>query len=192
MELEQLKRQLEQLGERNDSMQQARHRKLLNITRDTGELLSVLVQTRGAQAVLEIGTSNGYSTLWLAEAVRRLEGHVTTIELDEDKRVLAHDNFQRAGLAPWVTLLAGDAGELLPTLPQAGYQLIFLDSDRQHYRAWWPQIRRLLAPCGLLVVDNAISHRSEMVEWMNEVGQDPAFATSLVPVGKGEWLVVRL
>ncbi|MCS3833666.1 putative O-methyltransferase YrrM [Aeromonas veronii] len=192
MELEQLKRQLEQLGERNDSMQQARHRKLLNITRDTGELLSVLVQTRGAQAVLEIGTSNGYSTLWLAEAVRRLEGHVTTIELDEDKRVLAHDNFQRAGLAPWVTLLAGDAGELLPTLPQGGYQLIFLDSDRQHYLAWWPQIRRLLAPRGLLVVDNAISHRSEMVEWMNEVGQDPAFATSLVPVGKGEWLVVRL
>ncbi|MFM5875943.1 O-methyltransferase [Aeromonas veronii] len=182
MELEQLKRQLEQLGERNDSMQQARHRKLLNITRDTGELLSVLVQTRGAQAVLEIGTSNGYSTLWLAEAVRRLEGHVTTIELDEDKRVLA----------PWVTLLAGDAGELLPTLPQGGYQLIFLDSDRQHYRAWWPQIRRLLAPRGLLVVDNAISHRSEMVEWMNEVGQDPAFTTSLVPVGKGEWLVVRL
>ncbi|MFM5623998.1 O-methyltransferase [Aeromonas veronii] len=192
MALEQLKRQLEQLGERNDSMQQARHRKLLNITRDTGELLSVLVQTRGAQAVLEIGTSNGYSTLWLAEAVRRLEGHVTTIELDEDKRVLAHDNFQRAGLAPWVTLLAGDAGELLPTLPQAGYQLIFLDSDRQHYRACWPQIRRLLAPRGLLVVDNAISHRREMVEWMNEVGQDPAFATSLVPVGKGEWLVVRL
>ncbi|MFQ1832169.1 O-methyltransferase [Aeromonas veronii] len=192
MELEQLKRQLEQLGERNDSMQQARHRKLLNITRDTGELLSVLVQTRGAQAVLEIGTSNGYSTLWLAEAVRRLEGHVTTVELDEDKRVLAHDNFQRLGLAPWVTLLAGDAGELLPILPQGGYQLIFLDSDRQHYRAWWPQIRRLLAPRGLLVVDNAISHRSEMVEWMNEVGQDPAFATSLVPVGKGEWLVVRV
>ncbi|MFB2890944.1 O-methyltransferase [Aeromonas veronii] len=192
MELEQLKRKLEQLGERNDSMQQARHRKLLNITRDTGELLSVLVQTRGAQAVLEIGTSNGYSTLWLAEAVRRLEGHVTTIELDEDKRVQAHDNFQQAGLAPWVTLLAGDASELLPTLPQAGYQLIFLDSDRQHYRAWRQQIRRLLAPRGLLVVDNAISHRSEMVEWMNEVGQDPAFATSLVPVGKGEWLVVRL
>ncbi|ATL92962.1 methyltransferase [Aeromonas sp. CU5] len=192
MELERLKHQLELLGERNDRQQQERSRKLLNITRDTGELLAVLVHTRGAQAVLEIGTSNGYSTLWLAEAARRLEGHVTTIELDEDKRVLAHDNFQRAGLSSWITLLAGDAGELLPTLSQAGYQLIFLDSDRQHYRAWWPQIRRLLAPRGLLVVDNAISHRSEMIEWINDVGQDPAFATSLVPVGKGEWLVVRL
>lgn len=157
MALEQLKRELEQFGEYNDSQQQARGSKMLNITRDTGELLAVLVQARGADAVLEIGTSNGYSTLWLAEAVRRLDGRVTTIEL-----------------------------------PTEGYQLVFLDSDRQHYRTWWPQIRRLLAPRGLLVVDNAISHRDEMAEWMSEVQRDPAFQSTLVPVGKGEWLVVRL
>ncbi|PTT50615.1 O-methyltransferase, partial [Aeromonas sp. HMWF014] len=83
MALEQLKRELEQFGAYNDSQQQTRGSKMLNITRDTGELLAVLVQTRGADAVLEIGTSNGYSTLWLAEAVRRLDGRVTTIELDE-------------------------------------------------------------------------------------------------------------
>jgi predicted O-methyltransferase YrrM len=192
MALEQLKRELEQFGEHNDSQQQTRGSKMLNITRDTGELLAVLVQTRGADAVLEIGTSNGYSTLWLAEAVRRLDGRVTTIELDEGKRVMAAANFQRAGLGPWITQLAGEAGALLAELPTEGYQLIFLDSDRQHYRAWWPQIRRLLAPRGLLVVDNAISHRDEMVEWMSEVQRDPAFQSTLVPVGKGEWLVVRL
>lgn len=192
MALEQLKRELEQFGEYNDSQQQTRGSKMLNITRDTGELLAVLVQTRGADAVLEIGTSNGYSTLWLAEAVRRLDGRVTTIELDEGKRVMAAANFQRAGLGPWISQLAGEAGALLAELPTEGYQLIFLDSDRQHYRAWWPQIRRLLAPRGLLVVDNAISHRGEMVEWMSEVQRDPAFQSTLVPVGKGEWLVVRL
>ncbi|EKP0279766.1 class I SAM-dependent methyltransferase [Aeromonas bestiarum] len=192
MALEQLKRELEQFGEYNDSQQQTRGSKMLNITRDTGELLAVLVQTRGADAVLEIGTSNGYSTLWLAEAVRRLDGRVTTIELDEGKRVMAAANFQRAGLGPWINQLAGEAGALLAELPMEGYQLIFLDSDRQHYRAWWPQIRRLLAPRGLLVVDNAISHRDEMVEWMSEVQRDPAFQSTLVPVGKGEWLVVRL
>lgn len=192
MALEQLKRELEQFGEYNDSQQQTRGSKMLNITRDTGELLAVLVQTRGADAVLEIGTSNGYSTLWLAEAVRRLDGRVTTIELDEGKRVMAAANFQRAGLGPWINQLAGEAGALLAELPTEGYQLIFLDSDRQHYRAWWPQIRRLLAPRGLLVVDNAISHRDEMVEWMSEVQRDPAFQSTLVPVGKGEWLVVRL
>ncbi|CAM3911230.1 MULTISPECIES: O-methyltransferase [Aeromonas] len=192
MALEQLKRELEQFGEYNDSQQQARGSKMLNITRDTGELLAVLVQARGADAVLEIGTSNGYSTLWLAEAVRRLDGRVTTIELDEGKRVMAAANFQRAGLGPWITQLAGEAGALLAELPTEGYQLVFLDSDRQHYRAWWPQIRRLLAPRGLLVVDNAISHRDEMAEWMSEVQRDPAFQSTLVPVGKGEWLVVRL
>ena len=192
MALEQLKRELERFGEQNDGAQHSRGSKMLNITRDTGELLAVLVQTRGADAVLEIGTSNGYSTLWLAEAVRRLDGRVTTIELDEGKRVMAAANFQRAGLGPWITQLAGEAGALLAELPTEGYQLIFLDSDRQHYRAWWPQIRRLLAPRGLLVVDNAISHRDEMVEWMSEVQRDPAFQSTLVPVGKGEWLVVRL
>ncbi|MGU5815330.1 O-methyltransferase [Aeromonas hydrophila] len=192
MALEQLKRELELFGEQNDGAQQSRGSKMLNITRDTGELLAVLVQTRGAAAVLEIGTSNGYSTLWLAEAVKRLGGRVTTIELDEGKRAMAAANFQRAGLEPWIEQLAGEAGTLLPTLPTAAYPLIFLDSDRLHYQAWWPEIQRLLAPRGLLVVDNATSHREELAEWMAEVAQDPAFATSLVPVGKGEWLVVRL
>ncbi|WP_342059202.1 O-methyltransferase [Aeromonas sp. OTU364] len=191
MELEQLKRELERFGEQHDEAQPSRGGKMLNITRDTGELLALLVQTRGAQAVLEIGTSNGYSTLWLAEAVKRLNGRVTTIERDEKKISLAEANFQRAGLSSWITLLAGEAGSLFPSLPTAVYQLIFLDSDRQHYQGWWPEIRRLLAPRGLLVVDNAISHESEMRDWMAQVRRDPDFLTSLVPVGKGEFLVVR-
>ncbi len=176
MALEQLKRELERFGEQNDGAQHSRGSKMLNITRDTGELLAVLVQTRGAQAVLEIGTSNGYSTLWLAEG----------------KRTMAATNFERAGLTPWIEQLVGEAGSLLPCLPTAGYQLIFLDSERRHYQAWWPEIQRLLAPRGLLVVDNAISHEDEMREWMAQVRRDPDFLTSLVPVGKGEWLVVRL
>ncbi|WP_421226850.1 O-methyltransferase [Aeromonas jandaei] len=190
--LERLKQALEQFGEQHDLAQTDRADKMLNITRDTGELLAVLVQTRGAQAVLEVGTSNGYSTLWLAEAVARLDGHVTTIERDEGKRALAQANFGQAGLAGRITQLAGEAGALLPTLPSAGFPLIFLDSDRRQYRAWWPQLQRLLPPRGLLVVDNAISHREELAEWMAEVAQDPRFITSLVPVGKGEWLVVRV
>ncbi|MBL0596872.1 O-methyltransferase [Aeromonas jandaei] len=190
--LERLKQALEQFGEQHDLAQTDRADKMLNITRDTGELLAVLVQTRGAQAVLEIGTSNGYSTLWLAEAVTRLDGHVTTIERDEAKRALAQANFEQAVLAGRITQLAGEAGALLPTLPSAGFPLIFLDSDRRQYRAWWPQLQRLLPPRGLLVVDNAISHREELAEWMAEVAQDPRFVTSLVPVGKGVWLVVRV
>ena len=192
MELERLKRELEHFGEENDRAQQARGHKMLNITRDTGELLAVLVQTRGAREVLEIGTSNGYSTLWLGEAVQRLGGRVTTLERDEGKVALAAHNFRRAGLDTLITQLVGEADALLSGLPTSGYELVFLDSDRQQYQVWWPEIRRLLAPRGLLVVDNAISHQGEMQEWMAEVRRDPAFITSLVPVGKGEWLIARL
>lgn len=91
--------------------------------RIAGQWQTLLVQTRGADAVLEIGTSNGYSTLWLAEAVKRLGGRVTTIERDEGKLALAAHNFQRAGLESWIEQLAGEAGTLLPTLPAAAYQL---------------------------------------------------------------------
>lgn len=114
MALEQLKRELERFGEQNDGAQHSRGSKMLNITRDTGELLAVLVQTRGAQAVLEIGTSNGYSTLWLAEAVKRLGGRVTTIELDEGKRTMAATNFERAGLLPGLNSWRGRPAACCP------------------------------------------------------------------------------
>jgi hypothetical protein len=94
--LETLKAELERFGEANDATTNERPRRMLNITRDTGEFLGVLVRATGAQRVLEIGTSNGYSTLWLADAVRAIGGSVTTIDFDVYKVGLATANFARA------------------------------------------------------------------------------------------------
>jgi predicted O-methyltransferase YrrM len=77
--------ELEQFGTTNDSATNERSRKMLNITRDTGEFLSVLVRATVARRVLEIGTSNGYSTLWLASAAQAIGGSVTTVELSDYK-----------------------------------------------------------------------------------------------------------
>src|SRR5213596_94795 len=90
--------ELEQFGTANDASTTERPRRMLNITRDTGEFLSVLVKATRARRVLEIGTSNGYSTLWLADAARTLGGTVTTIEFSEYKVGLATKNFARSGL----------------------------------------------------------------------------------------------
>ncbi|MNJ60574.1 protein-L-isoaspartate O-methyltransferase [compost metagenome] len=120
MDLEQLKRELERFGKQHDEAQPSRGGKMLNITRDTGELLALLVQTRGAQAVLEIGTSNGYSTLWLAEAVKRLDGRVTTIERDEKKISLAEANFQRCGTEPLDHPAGGGGGQPVPQPADGG------------------------------------------------------------------------
>jgi predicted O-methyltransferase YrrM len=165
--------------------------RMLNITPDTGEFLAVLVKATGARRILEIGTSNGYSTLWLADAAAPVGGAVTTIELAHDKIEMARANFARAGLDTRITLLEGDAGAMLDSLFDASFDLVFLDSKRSAYLDWWPDVRRVLRPGGVLVVDNATSHAEEMAAFTAAVRADAAFTTTLVPVGKGEFLAVK-
>jgi predicted O-methyltransferase YrrM len=189
--LDALLAELEQFGKTNDGSNAARPRRMLNITRDTGELLAVLVRATGARRVLEIGTSNGYSTLWLARAAGALGGTVTTVELADYKVGLATANFERSGLARTISLVHDDAGRVLQRAADGAYDLIFLDSERPEYPGWWPDLKRVLRPGGLLVVDNATSHQAEMAPFVALVTTDRGFVTSLVPVGNGEFLAVK-
>lgn len=191
MQLSELKDELARFGAENDAHESERGRRMLNITPDTGEFLSVLVRFGQARRVLEIGTSNGYSTLWLAEAAAAIDGHVTTLEYAEDKVAMARATFARSGLAAHITLVHGDAGQWLAQAADASIDLLFLDSDREQYAGWWPQLRRVLRPGGLLVVDNATSHAAQMEPLRALLDADPDFGTSLVPVGNGELLAVR-
>ena len=190
--LENLLTELEEFGQTNDRSISDRPRRMLNITRDTGEFLAVLIHSTGARRILEIGTSNGYSTLWLARAARKLGGTVTTIELSDFKVGMAAKNFARSGLATSIVQVQDDAGRVLARQDDADYDLIFLDSERPEYPGWWPDIRRVLRPGGLLVVDNATSHPLEMEPFIALVNADPGFLTCLVPVGNGEFMATRI
>ena len=189
--LEALKAELERFGVDNDAVHEERPRRMLNITRDTGAFLSLLVRATVARRILEIGTSNGYSTLWLAEAARAIGGSVTTVEYAEYKIGLAGANFERSGLAAVIDLVHDDAGRLLERTAEGAYDLVFLDSERPEYPAWWPQIRRVLRTGGLLVVDNATSHVEQMAPFVALVEADQAFTTVLVPIGNGEFMAVK-
>lgn len=184
--------ELEQFGLSNDGAITDRPRRMLNITRDTGEFLSVLVRAMNAQRVLEIGTSNGYSTLWLALAAKAVKGHVTTVELSEFKLALAAKNFERSGLAQFIAQVSGEAGTLLRDSPESSFDVVFLDSERSEYLGWWPDIKRVLRKGGLLVVDNARSHSAEMAPFVALVSADYEFTTCTVPVGNGEFLATRI
>jgi predicted O-methyltransferase YrrM len=183
--------ELEQFGKTNDASITERSRRMLNITRDTGEFLAVLVRAALARRVLEVGTSNGYSTLWLASAARTIGGTVTTVELTSYKAALASANFTRAGLASFISLIHDDAGRLLEGSADGAFDFIFLDSERPQYPGWWPDLRRVLRPGGLLAVDNAMSHREELAPFVALVTADSEFCTCLVGVGNGEFLAVR-
>ena len=183
--------ELERFGEANDNATAERPRRMLNITRDTGEFLSVLVRATAARRVLEIGTSNGYSTLWLASAARATGGAVTTVELADHKIGLARQNFSRSGLAAYITLVQDDAGRVLERAVDAAFDLVFLDAERPEYPGWWPHLKRVLRPGGLLVVDNATSHPEQMAPFVALVKNDADFTTSLVLVGNGEFLAVK-
>jgi predicted O-methyltransferase YrrM len=190
-ELMDLLAELEDFGQQNDATITDRTRRMLNITRDTGEFLVVLVKAMDAKRVLEIGTSNGYSTLWLARAARDVGGAVTTVEVSELKINLAKANFARSGLERFITLVYDNAGNMLKGTPESSVDLLFLDSERPEYRGWWPDLKRVLRPGGLLVVDNATSHAEQMAPFVALVTADPTFTTSLVPVGNGEFLAVK-
>jgi predicted O-methyltransferase YrrM len=189
--LSSLLQRLEQFGNENDARTASRSQRMLNIAPDTGEFLVLLIRALKAKRVLEIGASNGYSTLWLAHAVQPVNGLVTTLEIMPHKAEMARANFAQAELTAFIQLYLVDAGNFLEEQPPAAFEFIFLDSDREQYLGWWPALQRILAPGGLIVVDNAVSHAGEVALFSQAVRQTEGYITSLAPVGNGELLILK-
>jgi len=183
--LRNLLQELERFGREHDAQAATRHDKMRNVAPQTGELLAILVLATKAKRVLEIGTSNGYSTLWLADAARAVGGLVVTVEVFAPRAEMARQNLARAGLSSWVRQEVTDAGDYLRRQPPAGVDLLFLDSERGQYVSWWPDVRRALAPGGLLVVDNATSHPQELEGFVALV-KAAGWRSLVLPVGNGE------
>ena len=180
-----------QAGDDNDARETERPRRMLNITPDTGRLLWILVRALRATRILEVGTSNAYSTIWLADAARATGGRVVTVERDPNKVRLARENLGRAGVAEWVEVREGPAAETLAALP-GPFDFVFLDADRSSYRAYLELAVPRLVPGGLLVADNVVSHRSELEDFLARVKAHPGLMSVTVPVGKGEEIAFKL
>lgn len=189
--LQGLLNELAEFGRVNDREAPDRSRKMLNITPDTGVFLWMLVRSIKPVQVLEIGTSNGYSTLWMADALADQSQLLTTLEVQPAKAQLARSNFARAGLASRIRLVEGDAGRFLAEAPAEQFPLVFLDSERTHYLAWWPDLLRVTAPDGLIVVDNAVDKAAELVEFRQMVDRTPGCTSVLAPLGNGELLILK-
>jgi predicted O-methyltransferase YrrM len=182
---------LEQFGAENDSVKEVKSEKMLNITRDTGEFLRAMIVAANAKNIVEAGTSNGYSTIWLALGAEAVGGQVTTIELLDEKVKMAAENFAESGMGGFITQIQQDAGFYFASLKDASVDMVFLDSKRTEYAGWWGDIIRCLVPGGFIVVDNALSHVEELADFTETVNACDGVITSLLPLGKGELVIVK-
>lgn len=176
------------------------------IRRSTAQLLKFLMVFVRPKRILEVGTAVGFSALLMSEYAPE-DCHITTIEKYEKRIPIARENFKRAGRESRISLLEGDAADLLKTLTD-DYDFIFMDAAKGQYIHFLPDVIRLLAGGGLLISDNvlqdgdviesrfAVTRRnrtihSRMRDYLYELTHDPKLQTVILPVGDGVTLSVK-
>lgn len=184
----------------NEIEREAREAGVPVIRPETQRLLRFLLRMQKPRRILEIGSAVGFSALLMSEYAPA-DCHITTIENYEKRIVQARENFKRAGREDRVTLLAGDAAEILPELRES-YDMIFMDAAKGQYLSFLPEVMRLLSPEGLLVSDNvlqegdilesryAVTRRdrtihTRMREYLYRITHDVRLETVILPVGDG-------
>ncbi|MCO1655133.1 O-methyltransferase [Pseudonocardia humida] len=182
---------LTRAAEEHDARQADRLDRWRVLEPDAGRFLWFLVQSLHATTIVEIGTSRGVSTLWLAAAARATGGRVVTIDTDATVQEHARRSVERAGLSDLVSFRVEDGGAALAGYGDGELDLLFLDAERTEYPGWWPHPSRVLRPGGVLVADNATSHPEEIALLRELVEADPALVTTTIGVGKGELLALR-
>lgn len=189
--LEALLDELHRDGVEHDEAKPDRLERRRNVEPDTARVLAVLVRATGARRVLELGTSNGYSTIWLADAVRAVDGQLVSVDIDRERSAEAAQNLDRGGVREPVELRVEDAATTLRTSSESAWDMIFLDAERSFYAGYWADLLRVLRPGGLLAVDNVLSHAKEVGQLLALVNAEEGVREALVPTGAGLLLVVR-
>ncbi|HET8944261.1 MAG TPA: class I SAM-dependent methyltransferase [Dehalococcoidia bacterium] len=168
-----------------------RENRLRQVTPDVGRFLHNLVLASRPRSLIEIGTSGGYSTAWIASAARAAGGLLTTLEIDPAKVALARESLRDAGLDGTATIVEGDAFDYLRRRNEPA-DFVFLDAEKEDYLAFLGLIIPLLVPGGILIADNLISHEAELRDFRETALSESRLSAVVVPIGRGELFAVRL
>jgi predicted O-methyltransferase YrrM len=152
------------------------------ISHETGEFLNNLIRENKFTRVLEVGTSIGYSGIWLAEALREIDGKLYTVESHNERFDIASANFKEAGVSEVVTQLKGHAPDV--ELP-CEIDLLFLDATKMEYVSYIQTYMDLMHTGGYIVADNAISHADDLGDYRAFVFGSPRLESHLEEIGTG-------
>jgi len=163
-------------------------KRLRQITPEVGRFIALLAATAPDGRYIEIGTSAGYSTLWLAIACRAVKRQITTYEILDEKAKLAVETFRMAGVNDVVNFIHSDALLHIPRLKDISF--CFLDAEKEIYRQCYEVVIPNMVTGGILVADNAISHETDLRPMLMRALADDRVDALIVPIGRGE-LVCR-
>ena len=175
--------------------------KLLAIGRNTGIFYNILLKSKNAKKILEIGMSAGYSTIWFAEAIsKKPGGKIITIDQDKKKIERAKRNFEDAGLSDLIDIRHGDALEVLLDIKNESnssesFDFVFIDADKERYIQYFDAILPLVKPGGLIGADNILfPERFQKYTnlYVKHVRNNPKIRSVTIPIDNGEELSLKL
>ncbi|OHB85880.1 MAG: hypothetical protein A2Z38_06585 [Planctomycetes bacterium RBG_19FT_COMBO_48_8] len=149
---------------------------MLSVPPEDGRVLRLLTEATGARHVVEIGTSNGYASIWFCLALRTTGGKLTTFEIDARRASLARENFKRAGVDKLVTVIEGDAHEKVTTLKEP-IDIVFIDADKDGYLDYLNKLLPLVRPGGLILAHNTTDVGSQMQDYLEAITTNPELET---------------
>ena len=162
-----------------DEMLRGPYSGILSVPPEDGRVLRLLAEATGAIHVVEIGTSNGYASLWFCLALRTTGGRLTTFEIDPNRAELARESFKRAGVDKLVTLIEGNAHETVKKL-KGPIDIVFIDADKDGYMDYLNKLLPLVRPGGLIVAHNTTDVASRMRDYLDAVTTNPQLETIFV------------
>ena len=157
-----------------------------NVPRKTGVLMNSFIKMMNVQNALEIGTSNGYSGIWLAKALKQTGGKLTTIEFYEKRQSIAKENFKICGVDDVVRPIQGSACEVLASFDEnEKFDFVFIDACKREYVKYFEMIKPHLTSKALIVADNIISHAAKVQDFIEAVDADDEFQYEILEVPGG-------
>ena len=157
-----------------------------NIPRNTGILLNTFIKMMNAKNVLEIGTSNGYSGIWLAKALKETGGILTTIEFYEKRQKIALENFKICGVIDIVRPIQGSACEIIESFDKnEKFDFIFIDASKREYVKYFELLKPHMTQKVMIAADNIISHSAKVQSFIEAVDNDEDFQYTILEVPGG-------
>ncbi|MBR6126705.1 class I SAM-dependent methyltransferase [bacterium] len=157
-----------------------------NVPRKTGVLLNTFVKMMNAQSVLEIGTSNGYSGIWIAKALQETGGKLTTIEFYESRQSVAIENFKKCGVYSHIRPVLGSACDaIMDFADEEKFDFVFIDANKREYKEYFKLVRPHLTDKAMIVADNIISHADKVQPFIDAIDADKEFQYTILEVPGG-------